>query len=379
MDTLRELPPAPYENVPAEYLMRQKITIMGYPEVANLDDLKALSLDDENVEPFGLVNSYLPLTLYTVAIASGAMLFGYDIGTVGAIVDMSAFVEKFGDNVTTNPKSFHDLTKGVLIGISSLGGCIGGLGTTQLIPALGPRCTIFIAAVCVCLGNMTILLSEVWFQALGGRLIYGLGNGMVCVACPMFISELAPTRTRGLFISILQLQITIGIITGAITMYVSNSVFGDNRNNFFQYGYPLLQGMALSLVACAVIFMVPESPTWLVSQEQDTDNFEKAKSSVARSRKLPFDHPLVEAYVENLASMTKVITAEEEGKDASVRLQSLRRGQPKYLLRVLTGIALSCFQQGTGINYFFFFGTSIFRTVGSDYQSLLALKGPNYL
>ncbi|GMG37451.1 unnamed protein product [Ambrosiozyma monospora] len=42
---------------------------------------------------------------------------------------------------------------------------------------------------------------------------------------------------------------------------------------------------------------------------------------------------------------------------------SVVRGQPRYLLRTLTGIGLLIFQQCSGVNYFFFFGTSVFAGI----------------
>lgn len=194
---------------------------------------------------------------------------------------------------------------------------------------------------------MVIVESSWWLHILGGRTLIGVSEGLICVGCPMLLSELAPIQSRGLLISINQLMITIGIVIGTVTIFFSSSRWNSDTS----FEVPLLVGAAIAVLYCSVIAIVPESPVWRLSRG-DVDG---ATKSISRARHLPKNDTSVEKCMVMLAAKTTL---------QDVRHVSVWSGEPKYWLRTLTGIAVSALQQLTGINYFFYFGTSIFRTVG---------------
>lgn len=312
------------------------------------------------------VGSYVPLTIFTLAISSAGLMFGYDIGTIGALIHMPAFVEKFGDNLATIPRSFYPFTKGAIMGISSIGGFLGGVLTMILVPIMGPRLVIFTSGICSLVANVIIIISTYWVQVLMGRFLYGISCGMICVTCPMLISELAPVSKRGLFISLFQLNITVGIVTGAITMLLSNAEFGNSINNQWQFKYPLIQGIGICVISCLAVFIAPESPAWLIFR--GSNHYELARTAIARSRNLKERDPIVTNHFNELIAL---INTEDDGRDEIN--DSLIKGEPKYLLRTVTGCLISFFQQMTGINYFFFFGTAIFQTIGVGNPYLVSI------
>lgn len=314
-----------------------------------------------NEETLETTHSYIALTFYSVGISLAGLVFGYDIGTIGAIIDMPAFVSKFGDKLDSTTPEFYPITKGILLGVGSLGGCIGGLLTKAMVPAFGPRTTLFLSGLTSSLGDIIILLSKNWLQVTVGRAVYGIGCGIICVVCPMLISDLSPTNKRGLFISIIQLHVTIGIIIGALTMLISDIQFSPNVSSHWQYSYPVLQGILFGIITCAVIFFIPESPTWLLSKGRQ--NFDKAAKSLARCSQLAESSTIVQTQTENIAVLMASVEDDQDSLLEKLN-KSLLRGQPKYLLRTITGIILSCLQQFTGINYFFFFSVVMFKTVG---------------
>ncbi|KAG7894291.1 hypothetical protein KL907_002595 [Ogataea polymorpha] len=301
------------------------------------------------------MGSTWPIIIFSSIIATGGLIFGYDIGTIGGMIDMPAFIHTFGDHRTGGETAFLSITKGALIGISSLGGFVGGILSILLITPFGLRATIFSAGVIYAVGNLVTATASVWIQVMFGRAFNGMANGIICVTCPMLISELAPASMRGGMICIQQLLTTVGIQIGAITMYFSQSLF-DNTNTF-QFKVPLIQGLFWAIAVCVLIWFVPESPYWYLTSRKLV---EKSKMSVARARSLEVNDPGVLRIV---AIMFNNHSYEDE--DANLKEKSsIRKGEPKYLLRTLTGITVLCCQQLTGINYFFFFGTTIFATIG---------------
>ena len=90
-----------------------------------------------------------------------------------------------------------------------------------------------------------------------GRCLAGIGAGASTVIVPLYISEIAPPKQRGLFGSLTQVTINTGIlITQALGYYLSKGslwriILGVGA------GIGLLQGLGLILV--------PESPAWLAA------------------------------------------------------------------------------------------------------------------
>ncbi|KAG7698803.1 hypothetical protein KL951_002067 [Ogataea haglerorum] len=323
---------------------------------ASLGPMLPVKADEQDETPAeDDIGSTWPIIIFSSIIATGGLIFGYDIGTIGGMIDMPAFVNTFGDRQTGGQIAFHSITKGALIGISSLGGFVGGILSISLITPFGLRATIFSAGVIYAVGNLVTVTAFVWIQVMFGRALNGMANGIICVTCPMLISELAPASMRGGMICIQQLLTTVGIQLGAVTMYFCQSLFENTST--LQFKVPLIQGLFWAVAVCVLIWFVPESPYWYLTNR---NLVEKSKLSVARARSLGVNDPGVLRIV---ALMFNNHSCEDD--DANLKEKnSIRKGEPKYLLRTLTGICVLCCQQLTGINYFFFFGTTIFATIG---------------
>lgn len=81
-----------------------------------------------------------------------------------------------------------------------------------------------------------------------GRLITGVGSGMVCVASPLYIAEVSPKDRRGLLGSGVQLGVTVGILL----VYTLG---------LFLTWLPLaLVGALPALVGLALTSRIPETP-----------------------------------------------------------------------------------------------------------------------
>ena len=92
-----------------------------------------------------------------------------------------------------------------------------------------------------------------------GRLLAGVGAGASTVIVPLYISEVAPPKERGLFGSMTQVTINIGILlTQTLGYYLSKGslwriILGVG------VGIGLFQGIGLCFV--------PESPAWLAAHK----------------------------------------------------------------------------------------------------------------
>ncbi|GMG56305.1 unnamed protein product [Ambrosiozyma monospora] len=252
-----------------------------------LPSMESLTLDDANK-----VGSMLYLSTIVFIICLGGLMFGYDIGTLGGLIDLTSFKEAFGDSYLDFPgrpqahMKFNDLTKGILIAASSFGGFFGGGLTMFICNPLGPKISIFVATVFYTGGAILELFSSVWHEVAIGRTLIGTGIGIFCVACPMLISDLAPTNVRGKLVSIFQLMVTVGIMIGAITMYC----FEKNIDYIYtlQYAGPMLVSLALGLLLGILIWFVPNSPVWYFRKH---GNIEDTIKLIAKIRCLKEDDP----------------------------------------------------------------------------------------
>lgn len=270
---------------------------------------------------------------------------------------MPAFTIKFGNNTGTNPYSFTPIVQGGLVGISCLGGLISGIIAIKLIPLLGMRSTVFVAMCCYSIGNSLILMVNSWEWVLVARVFNGLCIGLVTITCPMYLSEITPIQVRGLFTSFNQLFTTIGILIGSLTILFSDTNYFPHDPS--QYQYPLGQGIVFASIAAILIWYVPESPNWLVKTSKP---IEKIKKSVSRIRGMSLnDEHITNITVSLIDSNFRQHNRHSNSK--SKYDNSIIYGKPKYFQRVVTGILLLGLQQLTGVNYFMFYGITIFEHV----------------
>ncbi|MGB0104581.1 MAG: MFS transporter, partial [Candidatus Sulfotelmatobacter sp.] len=98
------------------------------------------------------------------------------------------------------------------------------------------------------------------------RVIGGLGIGISTVVAPMYISEIAPPKHRGLLAGMFQFNIVFGILIA----YVSNALLAGSGDNAWRW----MLGVAAfpSLIYAALCFGLPESPRWLLSRKGDRES-----------------------------------------------------------------------------------------------------------
>ncbi|GMF85553.1 unnamed protein product [[Candida] boidinii] len=116
---------------------------------------------------------------------------------------------------------------------------------------------------------------------------------------------------------------------------------------------------------------MPESPRYLI----ENGKIEEAKKSLARVNKVSAEDQFVNDEVD------VIYTALETEKLAgSASWGELFTGKPKIFYRLFVGVMLQSLQQLTGNNYFFYYGTTIFKSVGLEdsYETSIILGIVNF-
>ncbi len=238
----------------------------------------------------------------------------------------------------------------------SLTATIGMLLSGPLSDRVGRRPVLMVAAVLFAISAVTSAIAPDFLSFILARMLGGFGVGAALIIAPMYIAEIAPPEQRGRMVSINQLNIVIGISAAFFSNYLILSL-GESGTAWTQalgldtHGWRWMLGVeALPAVAYFfALFLVPESPRWLVMQGRD----EEAGAVVDRLR----GSGQAEALLEQVRAS---LEAEEElGK---VSFRTLLHPSLRFVLTI--GLAVGILQQATGINAVFFYAPMIFEQTG---------------
>ncbi|KAK6465095.1 sugar transporter 1 [Scheffersomyces coipomensis] len=303
------------------------------------------------INPAGGLKDHLLISIFCLLVAFGGFVFGFDTGTISGFVNMSDFLERFGQTHADGTHYLSNVRVGLLVSIFNIGCAVGGIFLSKSADMYGRRIGIMFAMVIYVVGIIVqISATDKWYQICVGRAITGLAVGTVSVLSPMFISETAPKTLRGTLVCCFQLCITFGIFIGYCVTYGTKQL-DDSRQWRIPLGLCFL--WAIFLVS-GMVFM-PESPRYLVEKQK----IEEAKKSIARSNKLSAEDPAVYSEVQLIQA-----GIDREALAGSASWMELITGKPAIFRRVVMGIMLQSLQQLTGDNYFFYYGTTIFQAVG---------------
>ncbi|CAI4370016.1 AEG_G0012170.mRNA.1.CDS.1 [Saccharomyces cerevisiae] len=322
---------------------------------AERDEIKAYGEGEEHepvVEiPKRPASAYVTVSIMCIMIAFGGFVFGWDTGTISGFVNQTDFIRRFGMKHKDGTYYLSKVRTGLIVSIFNIGCAIGGIILSKLGDMYGRKMGLIVVVVIYIIGIIIQIASiNKWYQYFIGRIISGLGVGGIAVLSPMLISEVSPKHLRGTLVSCYQLMITAGIFLGYCTNYGTKTY-----SNSVQWRVPLGLCFAWALFMIGGMTFVPESPRYLA----EVGKIEEAKRSIAVSNKVAVDDPSVLAEVE---AVLAGVEAEKLAGNAS--WGELFSSKTKVLQRLIMGAMIQSLQQLTGDNYFFYYGTTIFKAVG---------------
>lgn len=294
--------------------------------------------------------------LVGVFAAFGGVLYGYDTGTISGVMAMKYVKARFPSNRDT----FSSLEQSLIVSILSVGTFFGSLFAPFLTDSIGRRWCLIISSLLVF--NLGVVLQVATHGSLekgghnaipllcAGRAIAGLGVGLISSTIPLYQAEATPKWIRGAVVSCYQFAITIGIFLAAVINQATHL-----RNDSGSYRIPIAIQILWAIILGVGMFFLPETPRFYISKNDEV----LAKQSLLRLRKLPEDHPDL---IEELDDIKAAYDFESEyGKLSWAQVFSFKNHQMK---RLLTGVLCQAFQQLTGVNFIFYFGTTFFENAG---------------
>ena len=203
-----------------------------------------------------------------VAVATiGGFLFGYDSGAVNGTQDglSQAFNLVPGSWSPSNGLGFT--VASLLIGCF-----IGAFFAGRLADLMGRRNTMMLAAALFLVGALVqgAASSQVIFVI--ARICGGMAVGAASVLSPAYISEIAPAEIRGRLTTVQQIMIITGLTAAFVVNYFLAKGAGVSTATFWggiqAWRWMFLMQALPAAIFLVALFMIPESPRYLVSKGQ---------------------------------------------------------------------------------------------------------------
>ncbi|KAF8962856.1 general substrate transporter [Flammula alnicola] len=304
----------------------------------------------------------------------GGFIFGYDTGQISDILIMEDFKLRFA--TCSNPSdpstcAFSTVRAGLIVSLLSIGTLAGALMGAPVADRFGRRyamtseCGLFAVGIVIQLCTV-----QVWQQVAVGRFVSGLAVGALSAAVPMYQAETAPTQIRGSLTATYQLFITFGILVAYCIAIGTRELPGAQS-------WRTLIGIGLiwpGILGVGILFM-PESPRWLAAHGR----IKEAERSIARSHGIKEGDEQSNRFVK--AEVDEIANQIEMERHLNAGWIDCFRPANKTLYRTLLGMTLQSFQQLTGANYFFYYGATVFQSVGinDSYVTQIILGTVNFV
>jgi sugar porter (SP) family MFS transporter len=271
------------------------------------------------------VNFRYLLTISLVT-ALGGLLFGFDISVISGTIP---FLQEVFD--------LNETMKGWVVSSALIGCIIGASFAGRLGDKFGRKKVLLVTSVLFAVSAIGSGVANSIPVFVMYRILGGLAVGGASVLAPMYIAEVSPAHVRGRMVSINQLTIVIGISLAYYSNYFLLQI-GENawRWMFAAEAVP-------SLLFFFALFIVPESPRWLVARNRENEA-KQVLTKVAGTEFARFE--------------LSEIKASLVGNEKRGTLKQLFK--KKYSFILFLGIFLAVFQQWSGINVIFFYAPDIF-------------------
>ncbi|MDO9528998.1 MAG: sugar porter family MFS transporter [Syntrophales bacterium] len=277
-----------------------------------------------------------------VTASLGGLLFGLDQGFINGSL---GFIQKTFNWTTAQGESFASI---ILIGA-----IIGAFLSGFISKAIGRKNTLLLAALFFSIftvwGSNTHSETVLYFT----RVCLGLAVGCASFVVPLYLSEIAPAKLRGGYISLYQFSITIGIFA----IYVSNTLIGKTSTSDDPWRLMLFIICIPAIIMLISVFTIPKSPRWLMLKGREKE----AEDVLTKTRE-------TEAEIKN--ELTEIRENLEQGEGSQKMGVVAMLGKSYFAKIIILGILLQLLQQLSGINCVIYYSTIIFEKAGFNNPSV---------
>ncbi len=278
----------------------------------------------------------LQLVYWSITVALGGFLFGLDTAVISG-----------AEQTIQKLWNLSDFMHGLAVAGALYGTVIGALFGGVPADRIGRKRTLFWIGVLYIVSAAGAALAPEVNSFLFFRFLGGIGVGASSVVAPLYISEIAPAKSRGQLVALFQFNIVLGILIA----YVSNYLLQGAGPNDWRW---MLGVVAFpSLLYTIMVLFVPESPRWLILKRNKVDE--------ARAILRISDPDSTEEVVQSI-----IASGNESRQSPKASLFA-----SKYRIPVLLAFLFAFFNQWSGINAIIYYAPRIFESAGLDKSSAL--------
>jgi len=270
--------------------------------------------------------------------ALGGFLFGFDTAVISG-----------AEREIQEIWSLSDWAHGMAVAIALYGTVIGALFGGIPASKYGRKPALIWIGLLYSVSAIGSALAPEIVSFMAFRFIGGLGVGASSVVAPMYISEIAPAKNRGLLVALFQFNLVFDILAA----YFSNYLI-DTANWSQAWRWMLGVEAIPALIYTLLVLKVPESPRWLIAIR---NNFEQARLILTKTDPEGVDEAIALAL--------------EEKKAARLNVGFSALFHSKYLHITFLAILMALFNQLSGINAIIYFAPRVFEMAGISSENAL--------
>ncbi|GFZ49942.1 hypothetical protein JCM24511_07345 [Saitozyma sp. JCM 24511] len=243
------------------------------------DDFGEQATGYEKLGIIGTIRTFKKATLICFLMTFAAATDGYQIGMNGNVVANAGFVDRFGTE--TNAAGKKILAASVLSAISAIQSVGQIIGMTTL-PFLSARFgrkaamyTLWLLLVFSVICETVARQWPVWFVA---KLFSGIGVGSLQITSPVYVTEVAPIKIRGMLLLSYNFWFVVGAFMATVAL---QSMYATHPDNYLT---PVYTQWAQIGIMGIIYLLVPESPYWCATRgkhEQGIKTLAKINGSVS--------------------------------------------------------------------------------------------------
>ncbi|KAJ0153630.1 Quinate permease [Colletotrichum tanaceti] len=312
------------------------------------------------------LNPYYLLTI--IVISCGSIPKGYDEGGFSASTGLNSFKRDFGllpSDWEGDPSGLAD-RKANISSFGVLGAAFGSLLALAVNDRLGRlRAWQLFIAVWMAGALMQVFASGILGLMLFARIWGGIGAGGLTVVAPLYLSEIAPAKSRGMVVSIYMVVLLSFLTLGFFINYAANATLAATRTQYrLVIAIPLIP-VGLAFVAS---FFLDDTPRWLASRDRGDEALAvlaKLRHADPGDRALALEYDEIHEQIRNRQQILADASTWSIVRDIAT--------VPTYRTRFLLGAAMQTVAQWSGGNGITYYIPEIFRYAGvvGDNTSLI--------
>ncbi|CCU76528.1 MFS sugar transporter [Blumeria hordei DH14] len=296
----------------------------------------------------------LSLAQIVLVVAPGFILYGYNQSSIGGLLSLPSWTETFPEIDTTHTqgatKSQNATLQGLVVATFVMGALVGCMACMYLGDILGRRKCIFIAAMLTLIGEVICMSSVGLGQLVFGRVTIGCAIGIISSTIPVWQAECSPPAHRGKHVVLDGVFTCLGF---ALASWVNlGSSQANVSNPSITWRLPLAVPIIFSALLMPGIYVMPESPRWLIK----VGRFEQASEVLSLLKDLPVNDPII---INEVADMRKALESDTT-KKATLR-DMFTMETDKLFYRFCLCILLQFYQQMSGSNLISVYAPVIFE------------------